>query len=187
MAAYEALPTGDRKIIEVSLGGPPALFAGFVPGLPPRQWRRIIPPLLTVLVQRAQAVAEEDRLREGEVPVWNIRALRDLTDLRIQRSSGRPYFGVLEMTEVVDSTQRLLEKKFARSYQTGAPIELLAYYFAAPTPDDVSWRAGLREAPPGRRARLPLRQLAPIAVQAGMVLPRFRAIGRLGASAGSAK
>lgn len=159
-ALYEALPAPERAAVEVCLGGPPAVFAGFARGVQPGRWRRAVRPILDTLIDRARAARSVDRLREGDIPVWQIPALSDvLSALTVRRSSGRPFLGALEMTEVVDATWRLLEKKFGRSYQTALPIELLAYYVAAPPPDTPAWRSEVREYLRAHRPGSPFRRV----------------------------
>lgn len=141
LAAYTALPAQDRERIEACLGGAPAVFVGF--GVSPGKWRQAVRPILAMLVARSRAVEEGERLREGEIPVWRIPELRSLlSDLEVRRCSmGTPFLGALEMSEVVDRTRRLLERKFAKSYRRDAPIELLAYYVGAPPPEAPEWKA----------------------------------------------
>lgn len=153
---YEALPGDQRSRLDASLGGPPAVFVAFPAHTSPGRWRHAVGPILTALVDRSTANAPEDRLREGELPVWLIPSLRRLVaEVLVQRSTGGPFLGVMEMTEHVDATQRLLSKKFTKHYRTDAPIELLAYFEAAPRPRDPDWqnealgliRAGLPQSP----------------------------------------
>jgi hypothetical protein len=144
-AQYAALSAEDRAQIEACLGGPPAVFAGFARGVPPDRWRRAVGPIRDILVGWARATSH-DRLAEGEIPVWRLPVVKTLlTDLAVRRSHGEPLFGAGEATLAVDATPRLLEKKFRKSYRTDAPIELLAYYIAAPPDDEPKWRASVSE------------------------------------------
>jgi hypothetical protein len=159
VGAYDALPLQDRQQIEACLGGPPAVFVGF--GVSPGKWRQAVRPILAMLVARSRSMEEEERLREGEIPVWRIPELRHLlTDLEIRRCSmGTPFFGALEMSEVVDRTTNLLERKFSKSYQSDAPIELLAYYVGAPPPEEPEWKADTLEFIRARWSQSPFRRV----------------------------
>jgi hypothetical protein len=158
---YAALPAEDRARIEARIGGVPALFVGFVSGTPPSRWRRAVQPILATLVARSLAENEEDRLCEGDIPVWRIPVLRTLlTDLEVRRSSnGAPFFGVIEMTEVADATRSLLEKKFSRAYRCDAPIELVAYHVGAPPPSEPDWLAATVDFIRSRWPQSPFRRI----------------------------
>jgi hypothetical protein len=137
---YEALPMEDRAAIEACLGGPPFVLAGFRTDVNIAARRRVVRPILDVLLSRARSLETEERLREGDLPFrWLIPALEELlTDLEVHRSRGASSLGGFEMTEAEDRTRYLLEKKFAKRYRTDAPIELLAYYAGFP-PSDSDW------------------------------------------------
>lgn len=156
-AAYSALPPDDRARIEACLGGLPEVFVGFRSGTPPGRWRHAVQPILDTLVARARAT----ELREGEIPVWQIPPLQALlTDMTVRPTSGSaPFLGVLAVTEVVDSTRRLLDKKFARRYRSDVPVDLLAYYVGAPPPDAHSWRADVLAFIRARWQRSPFRRV----------------------------
>ena len=83
----------------------------------------------------------------GEIPAWRLPLLTTLllTDLAVRGSDGEPFFGAGEATLAVDTTLRLLERKFRKSYRTDAPNELLAYYVAAPPRDGPAWRTSVPE------------------------------------------
>jgi hypothetical protein len=137
-AAYDELPGAVRACIESRLGGPPAVFAAF--SVPPGKWRQAIPPMIAVLVERANLL-----VHHHEIPVWQIPTLRQLVlEMKVQRASGRRAgLYASEMTEVVDRTQTLLTQKFARSYRTSAPIELVGYYASQPPRRDDGWLEAL--------------------------------------------
>lgn len=139
--AYEALSAEDRARVETWLGGAPEVFVGFPGGVTPGKWRRAVKPIIDALVEESRRTDVPERLREGELPLWQIPALQNVvTEVRVRASSDeKVFFGVLEVAEVVDPTRHLLQRKFSKRYATAAPIELLAYYVGAPPPDDPRW------------------------------------------------
>ncbi|HKW92752.1 MAG TPA: hypothetical protein VJX92_12695 [Methylomirabilota bacterium] len=154
--SYAELPEGHRAAIENNLGGPPAVFAAFADHTHPGRWRRAVPAILSVLVERA-----EHLVHGLEIPVWNIDSLSDvLIEMQVQRaSSNRPGLWAGEMTPVIDRTVVLLQKKFGRSYQTSAPIELLAYYTSAPPSDDPAWRSTVADFIAAKLSASPFRRV----------------------------
>lgn len=159
-SAYDALPRADRMRVETSLGGPPALFVGFASGMSPGRWRNAVQPILATLVALVRGPTAA-RLLEGPVPVWDIPELREfVTDMEVRRSSlGTPFFGVIEMSGLFDATRRLLEKKFAKRYVTTAPVELLAYYVAAPPPSESTRQIEILEFVRTRRSQSQFRRV----------------------------
>ncbi len=107
--AYAALPATKRVRIESSLGGRPAVFVAF--STPPGKWPQAILPILDLLVERAEQLVHGQEIR-----VWQIASLKGLAlEMEVQRaSSGRAGLYAVEMTEVVDRTLALLQKKFKR-------------------------------------------------------------------------
>jgi hypothetical protein len=140
-AAYGALPPDDRKRIEDCLGGVPAVFVGFARGTSPGKWRHAAKSIVTILAARSRAAQDEDRPHEDERAVWWIPELGEGAEILVRRcTTETPYLGVTELTPVRDPTPHLLEKKFAKKYSTTAPIELLAYFVAAPSPEESDRR-----------------------------------------------
>ena len=109
--AYAALPATKRVRIELSLGGRPAVFVAF--STPPGKWPQAILPILDLLVERAEQLVHGQEIR-----VWQIASLKGLAlEMEVQRaSSGRTGLYAVEMTEVVDRTLALLQKKASSGF-----------------------------------------------------------------------
>jgi len=142
-AAYNALPSEARLRIVDCLGGVPAVFVGFTPGTPPGQWRRAIKPIIDLLVARSNLSGDE-RLRAGDVSVWQLQGLSSiLTEMAVRASStAGPFLGCTEAVEVTDTTRRVLTKKLTSRYSSAAPMELLLYR-STPVPRATDWREDL--------------------------------------------
>jgi len=131
---YAKLPTPIRSQLEQRLGGPPAVSVWFPDGTSPGRWQRTIPAILVVLSQCADAVVHGQRL-----PVWKIPELKGVVlEMEIRRGQ-RASLHAVELTEVRDQTLDLLKKKFGRTYETSAPVELVAYYISQPPPRRDGW------------------------------------------------
>jgi hypothetical protein len=131
---YVKLAAPIRSQLEERLGGPPVVSVWFPDGTSPGDWRRAIPGILAVLSQRAGEVVHGQSL-----PVWKNPDLKGVVLEMEVRRGQRAALHVVELTEVRDQTLDLLKKKFGRTYQTSAPIELVAYYISQPPPRHDGW------------------------------------------------
>jgi hypothetical protein len=136
---YAALSADDHARIETCLGGAPVMFVGFQTN--PGRWRRAVKPIVDALVDRA-CRNDDDRLQPGVFPVWRIPSLEMLvSEIEVTGSTQGLFLGVLETTDVVDVTHRLLQQKSGKQYEASAPIELLAYFIGAPPLRGPDWHA----------------------------------------------
>ena len=119
------------------------------------------PQLLLVLVSRAQQTDPKVRLCERDLPGWEIPELRNLvTQVKVRRTSQRPFFGVNHVTEFIDQTLAVLKRKFDKTYKTSASsIELLAYFAAHPAPKGADWRAEISKFITANLARSPFQRV----------------------------
>ena len=139
---YDKLPQPKRHQIESALGGPPAILLGFDRNVPPGKWHHAIQPILEYLIQQGGSLAE------SEVKTWLVPALRaaSIDQVKLLRAtSRRASLHIAELTEVFDGTIELLEKKFAKRYETRAPIELLAYYASQAPFERPGWLGPIQD------------------------------------------
>jgi len=131
---YAKLAAPIRSQLEQRLGGPPTVSVWFPDGTSPGRWQRAIPAILAILSQCADEVVHGQSL-----PVWKIPELKDVVLEMEVRRGQRASLHAVELTEVRDQTLELLKKKFGRTYQTSAPVELVAYYISQPPPRRNGW------------------------------------------------
>lgn len=83
---------------------------------------------------------------DGDVPVWKQSRLQKVVRcLEVHRGiSDGPFFDLTKFVKHIDKSIELLEKKFAKSYKTNAPIELLAHFYRQPPSRDSKWIEGVR-------------------------------------------
>lgn len=131
---YAKLSASIRSRLERRLGGPPTVSVWFKDGTSPGRWQRAIPAILAVLSRCADEIVDGQSL-----PVWKIPELKGVVLEMEVRRGQRASLHAVELTEVRDQTLELLKKKFGRTYQTSAPIELVAYYISQPPPRRSGW------------------------------------------------
>jgi len=161
--AYAAVSTEVRTPLEARLGGPPAVIVGFVRRTSPGQWLNAIKLILDTLEEYSTTI-EPGEFRLDLVP----RLQRYLTDmwihsegprLRVHAEGQSLRVAEAEATLVADPAVERIRAKFAKSYKTTAPIELVAYYVGQPAPSDGIWKLRISRLFESELARSPFRRV----------------------------
>ncbi|HEY3302191.1 MAG TPA: hypothetical protein VGL70_01510 [Candidatus Binatia bacterium] len=83
---------------------------------------------------------------EGDAPVWKHAQLEKvIRGIEINRGLFKgPVFTLAKFVEDINRSLDLLQKKFAKSYETGAPVDLLAYFLRQSPSRDNRWVEDVR-------------------------------------------
>ena len=131
--ASQALPAFRRKFADASI------YVEFFDEISDRVRTNSIGPIF----ERLEALKFAF---DGDVPIAKHSQLQKvLRRLEVHRSTFEgPIFSLMKSVKRIDHSIELLRKKFAKSYTTSAPIELLAHFYRQPPSSDSEWIQGVR-------------------------------------------
>ena len=129
--------SGSLRLELIKKFGGCSVSVAFRPVLTPGEWKEAIPCMLDFLLNEPSSGAKNIRIQDYP----KLRSY--VEEMRVERGdaypSEAPSLYVIEATEVVNRAQERLAQKFAKTYESKHPIELLAYYDLQLPPQSSGW------------------------------------------------